>query len=319
MPHREFVIVNAKETVYFAKNKSNYFTQHCSEASRWNSEEDGKNALNKILNNLEIENMPKQLTVKELKNVSKPADKEEIDSMPSDDDLTPNQISDDNDDIDFIDEDDSWDDSMSCDPSDDTVFTEEDDSSDVLDDDNSALTDDEDGYDFVESQPLKELNLPDYEDFLDQLEDLCFLMINARQIKRQLEKKITESDYKDLDFLHVLELGKFDAVQGSQLIKWEKESRQQRRQYKDELWIIGTLFPVANDGLAENAERCLEILEKIKKNKRLYRFRSKEIEEKFGKLLPQNSEMNENDRKKRFRNLTYSEQLEELIGPWEKG
>ena len=142
---------------------------------------------------------------------------------------------------------------------------------------------------------IKEVSLPDYEDFLDQLEKLCFLMRDADRIKRQLEKKISESDGNDLDFLHILELGKFNAAQGSKLIKWEKESRRLRRQYKDEWTAISTLLPVANDGLANNAEKCLEVLEKIKKNKRLYRFRNKETDKKFGKLLSQNSETNEND------------------------
>lgn len=261
-----------------------------------------------------------------------PEEDDKLDLISSDDDLT---SSDDNlmsnptsDDDDFIDEDDSWDEEDKSDAlddnnesADDDVPPDTDDSLDLSDDDSQDdfLTD-EDETEFVnycepiedeefdsfiynkpvedeanEPQTQEEINLPDYEDFLDQLEKLCFLTINASQIKRQLEKKINESDHKDLDFLHVLELGKFDAAQGSQLLKWEKESRKLRRQYKDELWVISTLFPVTNDRLANNAERCLEILEKIKKNKRLYGFRNKETEEKFGKLLPQNSDVNQND------------------------
>lgn len=117
---------------------------------------------------------------------------------------------------------------------------------------------------------------------------LCASAAEFDEIKNSISKKIREYDNKDLDFLHVIELGKFDAVKWAKLIAFERENRQKRRQYKDEWLAINTLFPNTEPDMGKiksRAKKCLETIELVESNNRNYAFRDKESKERFGNLL----------------------------------
>lgn len=116
----------------------------------------------------------------------------------------------------------------------------------------------------------------------------CMLAAAFNEQKSSIAKKIRECDNKDLDFLHVIELGKFDAVKWAKLITFERENRQKRRQYKDEWLAIDTLFPNPEPDMTKiksQAEKCLETIELVEGNNRKYTFRDKESKKRFGNLL----------------------------------
>lgn len=117
---------------------------------------------------------------------------------------------------------------------------------------------------------------------------LCASAAEFDKIKNSISKKIKEYDNKDLDFLHVIELGKFDAVEWAKLIISERENRQKRRQYKDEWLAINTLFPNTEPDMTKiksQAEKCLETIKLVEGNNRKYAFRDKESKKQFGSLL----------------------------------
>lgn len=117
---------------------------------------------------------------------------------------------------------------------------------------------------------------------------LCDAATKLDERKSSISKKIRECDNKDLDFLHVIELGKFDAVEWTKLIISERENRQKRRQYKDEWLAINTLFPNTEPDMGKiksRAKKCLETIELVENNNRKYAFRDKESKKQFGSLL----------------------------------
>lgn len=117
---------------------------------------------------------------------------------------------------------------------------------------------------------------------------LYTLAVESNELKSSISKKIKECDNKDLDFLHVIELGKFDAVKWAKLIISERENRQKRRRYKDEWSAIDALFPNTEPDMTKiksRAKKCLETIELVETNNRKYAFRDKESKQKFGNLL----------------------------------
>lgn len=117
---------------------------------------------------------------------------------------------------------------------------------------------------------------------------LCVIAAESNEIKNSISKKIREYDNKDLDFLHVIELGKFNAVQWAKLIAFERENRQKRRQYKDEWSAIDALFPNTEPDMTKiksQAKKCLKTIKLVEGNNRSYAFRDKESKKRFGNLL----------------------------------
>lgn len=133
----------------------------------------------------------------------------------------------------------------------------------------------------------KDVEIPSREELFDLLEKFCKLAINANRLETQLKKRIQDANGVDIDMIHLLELGSCNAAKRSEMDKYWKKVRQQRREDKDCLLAISSLGGYENLSISPYAAECLEQLH-ILKGKRTYSFRNKAVEDKFGKLIKQN-------------------------------
>lgn len=127
----------------------------------------------------------------------------------------------------------------------------------------------------------------DQVEFILMFEKFVRLLGLIPAIRDELSKKISQEDGAiTQDFLHTIELGKFNAFEGYKLTKEFQKSRQNRRKLKDRFEILSELVNF-NCGIAEITSNTVKDTQNLIESmeKREYTYRSKKLRDMFGYLL----------------------------------
>ncbi|MBU5279474.1 hypothetical protein KQH87_06280 [Ligilactobacillus animalis] len=127
----------------------------------------------------------------------------------------------------------------------------------------------------------------DQVEFISMFEKFVRLLGLIPAIRDELSKKISQEDGAiTQDFLHTIELGKFNAFEGYKLTKEFQKSRQNRRKLKDRFEILSELVNF-NCGIAEITSNTIKDTQNLIESmeKREYTYRSKKLRDTFGYLL----------------------------------
>lgn len=127
----------------------------------------------------------------------------------------------------------------------------------------------------------------DQVEFISMFEKFVRLLGLIPAIRDELSKKISQEDGAIIqDFLHTIELGKFNAFEGYKLTKEFQKSRQNRRKLKDRFEILSELVNF-NCGIAEITSNTVKDTQNLIESmeKREYTYRSKKLRDMFGYLL----------------------------------
>lgn len=127
----------------------------------------------------------------------------------------------------------------------------------------------------------------DQVEFISMFEKFVRLLALIPAIRDELSKKISQEDGAiTQDFLHTIELGKFNAFEGYKLTKEFQKSRQNRRKLKDRFEILSELVNF-NCGIAEITSNTVKDTQNLIESmeKREYTYRSKKLRDTFGYLL----------------------------------
>ncbi|WP_278505507.1 hypothetical protein [Ligilactobacillus animalis] len=127
----------------------------------------------------------------------------------------------------------------------------------------------------------------DQVEFISMFEKFVRLLGLIPAIRDELSKKISQEDGAiTQDFLHTIELGKFNAFEGYKLTKEFQKSRQNRRKLKDRFEILSELVNF-NCGIAEITSNTVKDTQNLIESmeKREYTYRSKKLRDTFGYLL----------------------------------
>ncbi len=127
----------------------------------------------------------------------------------------------------------------------------------------------------------------DQVEFISMFEKFVRLLGLIPAIRDELSKKISQEDGAiTQDFLHTIELGKFNAFEGYKLTKEFQKSRQNRRKLKDRFEILSELVNF-NCGIAEITSNTVKDTQNLIESmeKREYTYRSKKLRDMFGYLL----------------------------------
>ena len=127
----------------------------------------------------------------------------------------------------------------------------------------------------------------DQVEFISMFEKFVRLLGLIPAIRDELSKKISQEDGAiTQDFLHTIELGKFNAFEGYKLTKEFQKSRQNRRKLKDRFEILSKLVNF-NCGIAEITSNTVKDTQNLIESmeKREYTYRSKKLRDTFGYLL----------------------------------
>lgn len=127
----------------------------------------------------------------------------------------------------------------------------------------------------------------DQVEFISMFEKFVRLLGLIPAIRDELSKKISQEDGAiTQDFLHTIELGKFNAFEGYKLTKEFQKSRQNRRKLKYRFEILSELVNF-NCGIAEITSNTVKDTQNLIESmeKREYTYRSKKLRDTFGYLL----------------------------------
>lgn len=85
------------------------------------------------------------------------------------------------------------------------------------------------------------MKIDEVEEAKGLLSDMDILFSNLDDIKKTLEEKIRQKEAEQEDYLHEIELGNLNGIQLTGIAKELKQTRKERRVFKDKLELINTL------------------------------------------------------------------------------
>ena len=85
------------------------------------------------------------------------------------------------------------------------------------------------------------MKIDDVDEVKELLADIDSLFSNLDDIKKDLEEKIRQKEAEQEDYLHEIELGNLNGIQLTGVAKELKQTRKERRVFKDKLELINTL------------------------------------------------------------------------------
>ena len=85
------------------------------------------------------------------------------------------------------------------------------------------------------------MKIDDVDEVKGLLVDIDILFSNLDDIKKDLEEKIRQKEAEQEDYLHEIELGNLNGIQLTGVAKDLKQTRKERRVFKDKLELINTL------------------------------------------------------------------------------
>lgn len=85
------------------------------------------------------------------------------------------------------------------------------------------------------------MKIDNVDEVKELLGDIDILFSNLDDIKKELEEKIRQKEAEQEDYLHEIELGNLNGIQLTGVAKQLKQTRKERRAFKDKLDLINTL------------------------------------------------------------------------------
>ena len=85
------------------------------------------------------------------------------------------------------------------------------------------------------------MKIDEVEEAKGLLSDMDILFSKKDDIKKTLEEKIRQKEAEQEDYLHEIELGNLNGIQLTGIAKELKQTRKERRVFKDKLELINTL------------------------------------------------------------------------------
>lgn len=102
------------------------------------------------------------------------------------------------------------------------------------------------------------------------LNNIDMLFSNLDNIKKELEEKIRLKEAEQEDYLHEIELGNLNGIQLTGVAKELKQTRKERRMFKDKLELINTLKGYTDKyitkGIVADTKQAIKNVEMLESN-----------------------------------------------------
>lgn len=114
------------------------------------------------------------------------------------------------------------------------------------------------------------MKIDDVDEVKGLLVDIDILFSNLDDIKKDLEEKIRQKEAEQEDYLHEIELGNLNGIQLTGVAKDLKQTRKERRVFKDKLELINTLKGYTDKyitkGIVGDTKQAIKNIEMLKSN-----------------------------------------------------
>jgi hypothetical protein len=114
------------------------------------------------------------------------------------------------------------------------------------------------------------VKIDDVDEVKELLVDIDILFSNLDDIKKELEEKIRQKEAEQEDYLHEIELGNLNGIQLTGVAKQLKQTRKERRVFKDKLDLINTLKGYTDKyitkGIIGDTKQAIKNIEMLESN-----------------------------------------------------
>lgn len=114
------------------------------------------------------------------------------------------------------------------------------------------------------------MKIDDVDEVKELLVDIDILFSNLDDIKKELEEKIRQKEAEQEDYLHEIELGNLNGIQLTGVAKQLKQTRKERRTFKDKLDLINTLKGYTDKyitkGIIGDTKQAIKNIEMLESN-----------------------------------------------------
>ena len=114
------------------------------------------------------------------------------------------------------------------------------------------------------------MKIDEVEEAKGLLSDMDILFSNLDDIKKTLEEKIRQKEAEQEDYLHEIELGNLNGIQLTGVAKQLKQTRKERRAFKDKLDLINTLKGYTDKyitkGIIGDTKQAIKNIEMLESN-----------------------------------------------------
>lgn len=114
------------------------------------------------------------------------------------------------------------------------------------------------------------MKIDDADEVKGLLIDIDILFSNLDDIKKDLEEKIRQKEAEQEDYLHEIELGNLNGIQLTGVAKDLKQTRKERRVFKDKLELINTLKGYTDKyitkGIVGDTKQAIKNIEMLESN-----------------------------------------------------
>ena len=114
------------------------------------------------------------------------------------------------------------------------------------------------------------MKIDNVDEVKELLVDIDILFSNLDDIKKELEEKIRQKEAEQEDYLHEIELGNLNGIQLTGVAKLLKQTRKERRVFKDKLDLINTLKGYTDKyitkGIIGDTKQAIKNIEMLESN-----------------------------------------------------
>lgn len=114
------------------------------------------------------------------------------------------------------------------------------------------------------------MKIDNVDEVKELLVDVDILFSNLDDIKKELEEKIRQKEAEQEDYLHEIELGNLNGIQLTGVAKQLKQTRKERRAFKDKLDLINTLKGYTDKyitkGIVGDTKQAIKNIEMLESN-----------------------------------------------------
>lgn len=114
------------------------------------------------------------------------------------------------------------------------------------------------------------MKIDNVDEVKELLVDVDILFSNLDDIKKELEEKIRQKEAEQEDYLHEIELGNLNGIQLTGVAKQLKQTRKERRVFKDKLDLINTLKGYTDKyitkGIIADTKQAIKNIEMLESN-----------------------------------------------------
>lgn len=114
------------------------------------------------------------------------------------------------------------------------------------------------------------MKIDNVDEVKELLVDIDILFSNLDDIKKELEEKIRQKEAEQEDYLHEIELENLNGIQLTGVAKQLKQTRKERRVFKDKLDLINTLKGYTDKyitkGIIGDTKQAIKNIEMLESN-----------------------------------------------------